>query len=98
VIELPTADEWAYVVVESTLGIPHPIHLHGHDFMVLAQNTGTYNSSNSSLSLVNPPRRDVAILPAQGYLVLAFQADNPGAVSFSLLSLILQVMLLSDVC
>ena len=27
----------------------------------------------------NPPRRDVALLPANGYLVIAFKSDNPGA-------------------
>jgi len=28
---------------------------------------------------VNPPRRDTAVLPGDGYLVIAFMADNPGA-------------------
>ena len=31
------------------------------------------------LNLNNPPRRDVALLPANGYLVLAFKSDNPGS-------------------
>lgn len=30
VIEVPTAGEWTYVIIESALAIPHPIHLHGH--------------------------------------------------------------------
>ena len=30
VVELPNANEWVYVVIETTLGVPHPIHLHGH--------------------------------------------------------------------
>jgi hypothetical protein len=58
--------------------VPYPIHLHSHDFFILAQGTGTYSSS-VTLSLTNPPRRDVAMLPASGYLVIAFQTDNPGA-------------------
>jgi len=80
VIELSnvTADDWAYLVVETTLGVPHPIHLHGFDFFVLAQGSGSYDSA-TPLSLDNPPRRDTAILPASGYLVLGFQTDNPGA-------------------
>lgn len=78
VLEVPTADEWVYVAIQTTLAVPHPIHLHGHDFFVIAQGTGTYNSS-TTLNLRNPPRRDTAMLPASGYLVLAFQADNPGA-------------------
>jgi FtsP/CotA-like multicopper oxidase with cupredoxin domain len=77
VIELDEADQWIYFVVETTLGVPHPIHLHGHDFFVLAQGSGTYSSS-TTLNLSNPPRRDTAMLPASGYLVLAFQTDNPG--------------------
>ncbi|KAL1966546.1 hypothetical protein VTN77DRAFT_4468 [Rasamsonia byssochlamydoides] len=78
VIELPTANEWAYIVITTTLAVPHPIHLHGHDFYILAQGTGTYNTSDL-ISLTNPPRRDTAILPASGYLVVAFKTDNPGA-------------------
>jgi hypothetical protein len=32
-----------------------------------------------TLNSDNPPRRDVATLPAAGYLVIAFKTDNPGA-------------------
>lgn len=78
VLEVPTADEWVYIAVQTTLAVPHPIHLHGHDFFIIAQGTGTYSSS-TTLNLDNPPRRDTAMLPASGYLVIAFQADNPGA-------------------
>ncbi|KAH8907709.1 hypothetical protein BR93DRAFT_995576 [Coniochaeta sp. PMI_546] len=62
----------------TTVPVPHPIHLYGFDFYVLAQDTGPY-SSDTTLNLANPPRRDFALLPSQGYLVLAFQTDNPGA-------------------
>lgn len=78
VIQLDEANEWQYMIIETTLAATHPIHLHGHDFYVLAQDTGTFNSS-VSLNLDNPPRRDTAMLPASGYLVLAWQTDNPGA-------------------
>lgn len=78
VIELPDANEWSYVIIETTLTVPHPIHLHGHDFYILAQGTGTYSSSDIG-TLINPPRRDVAMLPSAGYLVIAFKTDNPGA-------------------
>ncbi|PVI01802.1 laccase-like multicopper oxidase [Periconia macrospinosa] len=78
IIELPNANEWVYVVIATTLGVPHPIHLHGHDFFVLAQGDGEYTSS-TALNLNNPPRRDTAMLPASGHLVLAFETDNPGA-------------------
>lgn len=78
VLQLPDAHVWTYLVIETALAVPHPIHLHGHDFSVLAQGTGTYSSA-VSLNLDNPPRRDTAMLPASGYLVLAFETDNPGA-------------------
>lgn len=79
VIELPTANEWVYFVISTTFAQAHPIHLHGHDFWVLAQGTGTFDASTVSLATGNAPRRDVAMLPASGYLVLAYYTDNPGA-------------------
>ncbi|KAK7183195.1 hypothetical protein DPSP01_011427 [Paraphaeosphaeria sporulosa] len=79
VITLPTADEWVYMVISTTMSVPHPIHLHGHDFFILAQGSGTYSSSSVTLNTDNPPRRDTAMLPASGYLVIAFETDNPGA-------------------
>ncbi|KAK4184062.1 putative laccase precursor [Podospora australis] len=36
------------------------------------------NCDNPLINCENPPRRDVALLPATGYLVIAFKADNPG--------------------
>ncbi|CZR56712.1 related to laccase precursor [Phialocephala subalpina] len=79
IIELDTADQWVYFVIETTFAQAHPIHLHGHDFWVLAQGTGTYDSSTVTLTTTDGPRRDVAMLPASGYLVLAYYTDNPGA-------------------
>ncbi len=78
VLELPNANEWVYMVIETAMAVPHPIHLHGHDFFVVGQGTGAYSSS-TALNLNNPPRRDTAMLPSAGYLVLAFETDNPGA-------------------
>ncbi|KAF4543877.1 putative multicopper oxidase protein [Lasiodiplodia theobromae] len=78
VVELATANEWVYFVIETAQGVPHPFHLHGHDFWVLAAGTGTYSDA-VTLNTANPPRRDVATLPASGYVVIAFYTDNPGA-------------------
>jgi FtsP/CotA-like multicopper oxidase with cupredoxin domain len=65
---------------------------HGHDFYLLGTGLGTWdNSFASTLQYTNPPRRDVAMLPAPaapagggppssgGWLVIAFLTDNPGA-------------------
>ncbi|KAK3115509.1 hypothetical protein LTR53_005045 [Teratosphaeriaceae sp. CCFEE 6253] len=82
-IEVPNLGEWVYIIIQSPIPFPHPIHLHGHDFYVLAQGTGTYSSS-TPLNLANPTRRDTAMMPWNpqrgqgGYLVIAFFTDNPG--------------------
>ncbi|ENH74886.1 Laccase-2 [Fusarium oxysporum f. sp. cubense race 1] len=57
------------------------LHLHGHDFALLAQGTNfsDLDTGKVNLKFNNPPRRDVALLPAGGYLVVAFKADNPGS-------------------
>jgi iron transport multicopper oxidase len=56
---------------------PHPMHLHGHVFQIVARGTGTWNGNEGSLPSV-PEKRDGAVVPANGYLVLRFKADNPG--------------------
>ncbi|KAB8238972.1 multicopper oxidase [Aspergillus alliaceus] len=57
----------------------HPIHLHGHDFALLQQSNKSYvNSSSLDLKYDNPPRRDVVLLPKNGFIVIAFRTDNPG--------------------
>ena len=84
-------DEWVYLVVtgkpafvgppsKATIAAAHPIHLHGHDFAILAQSEDTYDEKTSpnTFNFKNPPRRDVALLPAGGYLAIAFKSDNPG--------------------
>ncbi|KAK4992809.1 hypothetical protein LTR66_006191 [Elasticomyces elasticus] len=79
-ISVPNLGEWVYLIIESPIPISHPIHLHGHDFYVLAQGT-TFPYMGQALQLKNPPRRDVATInmgPTGGYLVLAFYTDNPG--------------------
>ncbi|KIW07373.1 uncharacterized protein PV09_02218 [Verruconis gallopava] len=61
----------------------HPMHLHGHDFNVLAVGFGEWDGT-----ITNPTRtlvRDVGPLPpfrpdinAPAYLVIQFNQDNPG--------------------
>jgi FtsP/CotA-like multicopper oxidase with cupredoxin domain len=96
-------DIWTYWIVQNLSPIPHPMHLHGHDFAVLGRSapldvplslvellallaagqldnlTNLFNPGDiPSLKFDNPTRRDVTMLPALGYLVVAFRADNPG--------------------
>lgn len=74
--------------------LPHPIHLHGHDFWVLAEGYGEWDGSIVRPS--NPQRRDVHLmdkaLPPTGgtvatsggppgtpyFIVIELEADNPG--------------------
>jgi FtsP/CotA-like multicopper oxidase with cupredoxin domain len=73
-------DEWViYVIENSAIPLNHPIHLHGHDFWVVAQESTTFDLSTFTPNLVNAPRRDVATLPSGGYLAIAFKTDNPGS-------------------
>lgn len=58
----------------------------GHDFLVVGRSpeaspaTQTkYAFDASRLNGDNPVRRDVTMLPAAGWLLLAFKTDNPGA-------------------
>jgi FtsP/CotA-like multicopper oxidase with cupredoxin domain len=58
----------------------------GHDFLVVGRSPDAapatqtkYAFDASMLNGNNPVRRDVAMLPAAGWLLLAFKTDNPGA-------------------
>jgi FtsP/CotA-like multicopper oxidase with cupredoxin domain len=82
-ITLPDAG-WVYLLIINNTPLPHPVHLHGHDFYVLA--TGAGDGSAAQLSLNNPMRRDTHSVDGTngqpgpgGYMIVAFQADNPGA-------------------
>lgn len=71
--------------------IPHPLHLHGHKFHVVA--SGTFNESMAEKvlnyedamnlnvtgeSVKNPPFKDTAVLPYPGFVRFRFRASNPG--------------------
>ena len=77
-------NKWVYFIIQDLSGLTafHPIHLHGHDFYIIAQGFGLFVQGITPLNLNNPPRRDTALLPADGYLVIAFYTDNPGYVYF----------------
>lgn len=60
--------------------VNHPIHWHGMDVVVLAQSNTSFNATTSydHFNFDNPPRRDVVLLPANGYIAIAFKPNNPG--------------------
>ena len=80
IIDVPQADVWTFWVIQNGFALPHPIHLHGHDFLVLGTGAGTFTAANMTglLNFVNPIRRDVEQMPGGGWLVIAFRTDNPG--------------------
>lgn len=80
-ISLPNPDVWTFWVIQNQFFVPHPMHLHGHDFSVLGQGNGTFSPAQhmGSLNFKNPTRRDVVMLPGSGWTVIAFKTDNPGA-------------------
>ncbi|KAK1751373.1 laccase-2 [Echria macrotheca] len=60
----------------------HPMHLHGHNFFVekIGYNNETWDGT--IVRPTNPQRRDTQVVPAWGYMVISFEADNPGAWAF----------------
>ncbi|GMN47810.1 hypothetical protein TIFTF001_016985 [Ficus carica] len=58
----------------------HPFHLHGFNFHVLAQGFGNYDNTKDrqKFNLVNPQSRNTIGVPAGGWAVIRFQANNPG--------------------
>ncbi|KAM1069679.1 hypothetical protein EV1_001474 [Malus domestica] len=59
----------------------HPIHLHGYDFYILAEGFGNFNAQTDTkkFNLIDPPLRNTVAVPANGWAVIRFVADNPGA-------------------
>lgn len=64
------------LVVKNLSPAAHPMHLHGHNFQLLAEGTGSWDGTIVNPS--NPTRRDVHLMQSPGYMVIQFNADNPG--------------------
>ncbi|CAN6209075.1 unnamed protein product [Urochloa humidicola] len=76
-------NETVEVVLQNTaiLGAEnHPLHLHGFNFYVLAQGAGNFNARRHvrGYNLANPHQRNTVAVPAGGWAVIRFTADNPG--------------------
>lgn len=86
------AGSWVDVVLNNLDDKAHPFHLHGHSFYLVSSHKpsrpGAYEAYNpydkatpvpgGSYNLINPPRKDTVSVPAMGYVVLRFKANNPG--------------------
>jgi hypothetical protein len=79
---ISSKDQWLELLItgpnDTGSFAAHPIHLHGHDFALLAQGNTSFDPNTAVIKRDNPPRRDVALLPQNGYLLIAFKLDNPG--------------------
>ena len=66
---LPIAkDERVELVLVNQTRMPHPMHLHGHEFQVLEIDGKRFSGAMRDTVLVTPGRR----------VVVAFDANNPG--------------------
>ncbi|KAI4306503.1 hypothetical protein L6164_029775 [Bauhinia variegata] len=59
----------------------HPVHLHGYDFYIVAEGFGNFDpkKDTAKFNLVDPPLRNTVAVPVNGWAVIRFVADNPGA-------------------
>ena len=69
------------IVIKNTVPVAHPMHLHGHNFNVLAEGVGEWDGNVAHIE--NTQRRDVQVLQpgtsaSPAYLVIQFNTDNPG--------------------
>jgi len=93
VVSVPTANIWTMWLIQNNSSIPHPVHLHGHDQLIAGASPALANPiapgnrlrvfnpavDGPLLKGNNPTRRDTTMLPAWGWLVIAYRTNNPGA-------------------
>ena len=58
-----------------------PMHLHGHEYYLLNEGNGRWDGE-TVINPSNPLRRDTHSLRPNGYMVLQYDADNPGVWPF----------------
>ncbi|KAK3001773.1 hypothetical protein RJ639_020857, partial [Escallonia herrerae] len=71
------------VVIQGTnllAGIDHPMHLHGNSFYVVGYGFGNFDEKKDPLAynLKDPPLRNTAAVPKNGWIAIRFRANNPG--------------------
>ena len=57
------------------------MHLHGHEYSILNEGPGHWDGT-TLINPSNPLRRDTHNLRPNGFMVLQYEADNPGAWPF----------------
>lgn len=69
------------IIVNNMDSGAHPFHLHGHVFQIVQKGFGIWDSTQPELQ-PNPIRRDTVVVPAGGFAIIQFVADNPGVWMF----------------
>lgn len=64
------------VIINNKSLAAHPMHLHGHNFNVLAEGVGDWNGEIAHIE--NTQRRDVQLVQPSGFIVIQYNTDNPG--------------------
>jgi laccase len=61
-------------------GDSNPMHLHGHNMILLAEGLGNFNAARdvAKYNLVNPPVKNTVLVPNLGWAAVRFVANNPG--------------------
>nr|CAB3490435.1 unnamed protein product [Digitaria exilis] len=61
-------------------GDSNPMHLHGHDMILLAEGLGNFDAEKDAAryNLVNPPLKNTILVPNLGWAAIRFVANNPG--------------------
>nr|OQO21789.1 hypothetical protein B0A51_09591 [Rachicladosporium sp. CCFEE 5018] len=77
VINLGTAKSVRIVLTSVGFPASHPMHIHGHNFYVLAEGLGSWDGK-TIVNQANPQRRDVQLIRPNGYLVVQIDLENPG--------------------
>ncbi|RIB25929.1 Multicopper oxidase [Gigaspora rosea] len=70
------------IVVYNGVTGEHPFHLHGHTFWVLGSGPVGTKPDFSKLNIFDPIKRDTATIPPEGWIVIRFEANNPGIWAF----------------
>ncbi|KAL8791999.1 MAG: hypothetical protein Q9195_005417 [Heterodermia aff. obscurata] len=73
-----TKDSWIYLLITATK-FPFGNFKTGSFVPASHPSKSPYWTELVDMKFDNPPRRDVALLPAGGYLIIVFKADNPGS-------------------
>ncbi|KAF9364456.1 hypothetical protein BGX34_001436 [Mortierella sp. NVP85] len=66
-------------VINNPNSFSEPFHLRGYQFYVISSGKGQFTPGTSPTNTDNPPRRDTITIEANGYAVIQFVNDNPGA-------------------